>query len=136
MEAIVSFIFDYDSGPHYEDGRAFIIKFDVTPDPGLLAIANNEDDDFYSRMSDFLDELDINFAEEWTSGNCDILGWFTNCQDDHGDAKEQVVLLRDFLLTEGFRGGEITEMTHAEHEKFANNDQTQARLEAAIRALQ
>jgi hypothetical protein len=81
-----------------------------------------------------LDNLDIDFAEEWRDDRY-FLGWLTNCQDYHGEALDEVVKLRDFLLAEGFRGGEIIDMTDEDFERFIEVDQTQELLEEAINSL-
>lgn len=135
MDALVGFHFQYDSEEQHESGRSFVIKFDVTPDERLANIIRMKDEDFDQRLTTLIDSLDINYAEEWPSGDCDLFGWLTNCHDEHGDPLKEVERVRDFFLQEGFRGGQITEMTGDEHEVFVENNHAQALLENELARL-
>ena len=135
MKALVNFIFMFDDSVEFPDGRIFLIEFDVTPSLKLGMRLKNQDENFLDDTAEFLDDLDINYAEDWPVGNSTSFGWLTNCHDDHGDPIQVVEKVRDYFLAEGFTGGEIREMSQAEFEDMEENDQTNALLEAAIAAL-
>lgn len=135
MDAVVGFHFQYDSEAQPESGRSFVIKFDVTPDERLANIIRQKDEGFDQRLTALLDSLDINFAEDWPCGDCDLFGWLTNCHDEHGDPLKEVERVRDFFLQEGFRGGQITEMPGDEYDLFVENNHAQALLENELARL-
>jgi hypothetical protein len=135
MDALVSFHFAYEGNDLYPDARSFVMKFDVTPDARLLAIIRHEDDAFDQRLFALLDDLDIDFAEEWPSFDADLFGWLTNCHELHGDPLVEVRRVRDFLLDEGFRGGEIVEIPYEQFLDMAKHTHTQAELVAVLNEL-
>lgn len=133
MDAYVSFHFMHETGDKYPEGRSFVIKFDVTPDARLAAILKRHDDDFEERLDNlFDDELEI-FGEPWETNSFDIFGWLTHDQDEDDDPLPVVQQVRDFFLKEGFRGGEITELSHDEFEQIALEIHAQS-LEAVLNA--
>jgi hypothetical protein len=135
MDALVSFHFVYEGSDQYPDARSFVMKFDVTPDARLAAIIRHEDEAFDERLDALMDDLDIDYAEEWPSFDADLFGWLTNCHELHGDPLVEVQRVRDFLLDEGFRGGEIVEIPYEEFLAMAKHTHTQAELEAALATL-
>ncbi|WP_274644531.1 hypothetical protein [Pseudomonas serbica] len=135
MDALVSFHFVYEGSDLYPDARSFVMKFDVTPDARLAAIIRHEDDGFDQRLDELMDDLDIDYPEEWPSFDADLFGWLTNNHELHGDPLEEVRRVRDFLLDEGFRGGEIVEIPYKQFLAMAAHTHTQADLEAVLNAL-
>lgn len=133
MDALISFHFIYgDSGRV----RSFVMKFEVTPDIRLAKRIRHEDRDFDSRLEELLDDLEIMFAEDWTTGDADLFGWLTNEQQDYGNPVVEVKRVRDFFLVEGFRGGEIVEMTGDEFKARAKHTHTRLELEKALEVLE
>ena len=135
MDALVSFHFFYENSELYSHARSFVMKFDVTPDARLAAIIRHDDDEFDERLDALMDDLDIDYAEEWPSFDADLFGWLTNNHEDHGDPLAEVKRVRDFFLSEGFRGGEIVEIPYDHFIELAINTHTYAELEAVLNAL-
>lgn len=132
MDALISFHFVYGDSDRV---RSFVMKFDVTPDVRLSKMIRHEDREFDDRLDELMDDLNIMFAEDWTTGNADMFGWLTNEHQDYGEPVEEVKRVRDFFLQEGFRGGDIVEMTGEEFEARAKQTNLMLELEEALERL-
>lgn len=135
MKALATFNFQYDNTPVFENGRSFLITFEVEPSEALGLKLNEDDDEFYDRLVDMVRGLDIHFAVDWPVGNATSFGWLTNCHDEREDPLLIVQKVRDFFLAEGFSGGGIQELTEEEWATLEDNDDTNLKLLAAIAAL-
>lgn len=132
MDALISFHFVYGDSDRV---RSFVMKFDVTPDVRLAKMIRHEDREFDNRLDELMDDLNIMFAEDWTTGNADLFGWLTNEHQDYGDPVEEVKRVRDFLQ-EGFRGGDFVEMTGEEFETRAKQTNLMLDLEKALERVE
>jgi hypothetical protein len=133
MDAFVGFHFMFEHGE--PAGSHYVIKFDVTPDARLAAIWKRRDDEFEARLNEFFDEeLEI-YGEDWETGNFDLFGWLTHDLDREDDTLLVVEKVRDFFLKEGFRGGDIIQMTEKAFDQMAAECKTHVQLEAALMAF-
>lgn len=133
MDAFVGFHFMFEHGE--PAGSHYVIKFDVTPDARLAEIWKRRDDEFEARLNEFFDEeLEI-YGEDWETGNFDLFGWLTHDLDREDDTLLVVEKVRDFFLKEGFRGGDIIQMTEKAFDQMAAECKTHVQLEAALMAF-
>lgn len=131
----VSFGFDHTPDMNQQQGMVyFILKLQAPVSQAYADLLQGEGA-LQDRLEDCLDELDVAVCDANCFPESCNLGWTTYSQEKHGDALEQMEILRDFFLKEGCEGGEIVEMSEAQYEEFCANDKTGIRYENALNSL-
>ncbi|MBD8088920.1 hypothetical protein IFT48_02925 [Pseudomonas fluorescens] len=131
----VSFGFDHNPDMNQQMGMVYYIlrlKAPVNIDYANLLKGEGYLND---RLEDCLDELDVAVCDASSFPEACNLGWTTYSQEKHGEALDQMELLRDFFLREGCEGGEIVEMSEHEYVAFYTSDKTGLKYQRALDAL-
>lgn len=132
----VSFGFDHTPDMNQQMGMVyFILKLEAPVNEAYAKLLKGEGD-LLDRLEDCLDDLDVAVCDADCFPDACNLGWSTYSQEKHGDALEQMKLLRDFFLNEGCTGGEIVEMGELEYLAFYTGDKTGVKYQRALDALE
>lgn len=132
----VSFEFNHTPDMNQQMGTLYyVLKLQA---PVNLAYADllRGEGDLSDRLEDCLDELDVAVCDTSCFPEACNLGWSTYGQEKHGDALEQMKLLRDFFLKEGCAGGEIIEMDNQEYLAFHTSNKTGVNYQRALDDLE
>ena len=132
----VSFGFDHEPDMNQQVGMVYYILKLLAPVNQAYADLLKGEGDLHDRLEDCLDELDVATCDSSFFPDACSLGWTTYNQERHGEALNQMELLRDFFLREGCDGGEIEEMRGLEYLNFYTSDKTGVKYQRALDALE
>jgi len=128
----VSFEFGHTTDTNQQMGKIYyVLKLKAPVSPAYADLLKDEGD-LLDRLEDCLDELDVAVCDASYFPDACSLGWSTYGQEKHGDALDQMVLLRDFFSKEGCTGGEIVEPGDQQYLAFYTSDKTGARYQRAL----
>jgi hypothetical protein len=128
----ISFGFDHAPDMNQQQGMVYYILQLQAPVNEAYADMLKGDGELQERLEDCLDELDVAVCDASCFPDSCSLGWTTYSQEKHGNALDQMEILRDFFLSEGCEGGEIIEMSEAQYLEFSASDKTGIRYQEAL----